>query len=267
MLRRKPYGGKNLIIADRGYESYNVLANFLETDNVDFLCRVKQGIGCMAEIKKLPMMPFDRDISITVATTQTNEDKRNGYRFIQTGSKKGKVNSNKTIISRWDFESPYPMNFRVVRFMLDTGKYETVVTSLDRKEFPSDLIKKLYNLRWGIETSFRELKYAIGLVNLHSKKDELIQQEIFASLIMYNFCNRITSAIVVRQKQENIYLYQVNFTMSIHVCRDFYTSRKESEISILQTIGEYISPIRPGRRDIRKVKPKTVVSFLYRVAA
>lgn len=28
-------------------------------------------------------------------------------------------------------------------------------------------IKELYHARWGIETAFRELKYGIGLVNLH----------------------------------------------------------------------------------------------------
>ena len=31
-------------------------------------------------------------------------------------------------------------------------------------------IKELYHMRWGIETSFRELKYAIGLTSFHSKK-------------------------------------------------------------------------------------------------
>lgn len=44
------------------------------------------------------------------------------------------------------------------------------MTNLDRTEFPLEEIKELYNKRWGIETSFRELKYAIGLNALHSKK-------------------------------------------------------------------------------------------------
>ena len=48
-------------------------------------------------------------------------------------------------------------------------------------------IKELYHKRWGIETSFRELKYAIGLSALHSKKRESIKQEIYARLLLYNF--------------------------------------------------------------------------------
>ena len=32
-------------------------------------------------------------------------------------------------------------------------------------------IKELYHLRWGIETSFRDLKYTLGLVDLHGRSD------------------------------------------------------------------------------------------------
>ncbi|WP_374972327.1 transposase [Blautia producta] len=45
----------------------------------------------------------------------------------------------------------------------------------------------MYGRRWGIECSFRELKYTIGLTNFHAKKVEYILQEIFAWLIIYNF--------------------------------------------------------------------------------
>ena len=46
---------KTLIVADRGYESYNTLAHFLEHPNVDVLIRVKQDHSAMREIGKLPM--------------------------------------------------------------------------------------------------------------------------------------------------------------------------------------------------------------------
>lgn len=50
-----------------------------------------------------------------------------------------------------------------------------------------------YSMRWGIETSFRELKYAVGLTSFHAKKREYILQEIWARLILYNFCEVITA--------------------------------------------------------------------------
>lgn len=34
-----------------------------------------------------------------------------------------------------------------------------------------------YHLRWDIETSFRELKYALGGISFHSKKDDFIQMD------------------------------------------------------------------------------------------
>ena len=55
-----------------------------------------------------------------------------------------------------------------------------------QKNFSIFSIKRTIRYEMGIETSYRELKYAIGLTNFHSRKDESIKQEIFASLIMYN---------------------------------------------------------------------------------
>lgn len=121
-------------------------------------------------------------------------------------------------------------------------------------------------MRWGIETSFRELKYAIGLMNFHAKKVEYIIQEIFASLTMYNFCELITIHVVIQQKERK-YVYQVNFTMAIAICLRYFKCNKNiPPPNVEALIHRYILPIRPNRKDSRKVKPKSSVSFLYRVA-
>ena len=65
-------------------------------------------------------------------------------------------------------------------------------------------MKKLYALRWGIETSFRQLKYAVGLTSFHSKKREYIIQEIWAQLLLYNFCKIITTHIPIEKCTKNI---------------------------------------------------------------
>ena len=92
----------------------------------------------------------------------------------------------------------YPMSFRVVRFKISDASYVTVITSLT--DFHADEIKALYQLRWGIETSFRELKYTVGLINFHAKKVEFIVQEIFARIIMYNFVEMIASYVVISHR-------------------------------------------------------------------
>lgn len=266
MLTWYDYKEKILIVADRGYESYNVFAHLMETPNTDFLIRVKQDNSAMRDIKKLPMQELDVDISCTITTTQTNEDKKKGHILIQTHRDKNRTYSNKTRAGRWDFPSPYAMKFRVVRFMLDTGEYETLATSLPRS-FTLLEIKELYHSRWGIETAFRELKYGLGLVNLHGKKDDFVKQEIFATMIMSNFCSRIADRVIIQQKDENIHEYKVNFKMAVYLCKKFFRTDDADAEKLLLDIAKYTEPVRPGRQDERNIKSKSFVGFVYRVPA
>lgn len=93
-----------------------------------------------------------------------------------------------------------------------------VLSRIWKRPFSSGKIKELYHLRWGIETSFRKLKYNIGVSNLHSKKAEYVEQEIYARIIMYNFCESVTAHVTVKQKDQK-YVYQINFTMAVHICK------------------------------------------------
>ena len=87
MLKRNSFDWPTLIIADRGYEAYNLLAHCIEKPNTDFLIRVKQNYSTMREIAKLPMCELDCSIGFTITTTQTNEDKRNHHIFLQVPKK------------------------------------------------------------------------------------------------------------------------------------------------------------------------------------
>ena len=162
-------------------------------------------------------------------------------------------------------ENPwYEFHCRVVRFKITDDTYECIITNLDRDEFTIDDIKNLYCKRWGIENSFRELKYAIGLNALHSKKRKLIQQEIYARMILYNFCQRIVQEIKIPKKDNRKYEYQVNFTRSFHILRHFLSKTGGKTPPVDHLIAKEILPIRPGRTDTRYVKAKTVVFFNYR---
>ncbi len=120
-------------------------------------------------------------------------------------------------------------------------------------------IKKLYTMRWGIETSFRKLKYAIGLACFHSKKVEYIMQEIYARLILYNYCEIITMNVVIHQKDTK-HVYQMNYTIAIHICR-YFLRNDISPPDVEKLIQKNLLPVSPGRSDPRKVRPKSVVSF------
>ena len=64
----------------------------------------------------------------------------------------------------------YPIAFRVVRVMLDDGSYQSFITNLDVDELPLGKIRKLYHMRWGIETSFREIKHILALTTCIVKR-------------------------------------------------------------------------------------------------
>ena len=259
MLNRNHFSEKVIIIADRGYESYNVMAHLLEKPNTDFLIRIKQNRSAMREVARLPMFELDCDIAFTITTTQTNEDKQKRYIFLQI-PKKSKPGA-KTRRGRWDFQSPYQMKLRIIRFQL-----ETIATSLPRT-FALEDIRELYHLRWGIETSFRDLKYTLGLVNLHGKRDAFAEQEIWAALTMFNFASRIAREAVVKQPTDGVHAYRVNFKMAVALCREYFRTNSADSEKLLQEISRYTVPIREGRRDKRNLKAKGFVGFTYRVAA
>lgn len=264
MLKHNNFDSPTLIIADRGYEAYNVLAHCLEKPNTDFLIRVKQNHSAMREIARLPMCELDCSIGFTITTTQTNEDKRNRYIYLQV-PKKSKPGS-KTRRARWDFPSPYTMRLRIVRFQLDTGEFETIATSLP-SAFTAEDIKELYRMRWGIETSFRSMKYIIGLVNLHGKRDAYAEQEIYAAMTMFNFTNRIAREVIIRQPKDSVYAYKVNYTMATTLCREFFRTPDANGEELMRQIARHSIPIRPGRADKRNLKAKGFTGFTYRVAA
>ena len=264
MLQRNDFEEKTLIIADRRFESYNLIGHCLEKPNTDFLIRIKQSRSAMREVAKLPLCELDCNISFAITTTQTNEDKQNGYIHLQV-SKKSKANS-KTRRGRWDFPSPYPMKLRVCRFLLDNGEFETVATSLPAS-FTLEDIKELYHLRWGIETAFRDWKYTLGLVNLHGKSDAFAEQEIYASLTAFNFASRVCNEVVVRQPKNGVYAYKVNFKIAVMLCKEHLRTPNTDGETLLKEIARYTVPIRPNRQDERNLRAKGFYGFVYRVAA
>ena len=158
----------------------------------------------------------------------------------------------------------FELHFRIVRFPISDTACETIITNLDASAFPLHDIKRLYAMRWGIETSFRNLKHTLGLLHLHAKKVEFVLQEIFAKLTMYNFCELITQSVVIRQAQKT-HTYKVNFSDAVHICRQFFLGDVPPPI-LEAMLMRYISPIRPDRKDTRKLTQKPSVSFTFRVA-
>jgi flagellin-like hook-associated protein FlgL len=87
-----------------------------------------------------------------------------------------------------------------------------------------------------------------------------------ARLLLYNYCELITTH-VIKQMKNNDKTKQVNFTIAIYICREYLRNKRNlSPPDVINLIEKHVLPVRPGRKDPRKVKPQASVSFLYRVA-
>lgn len=255
-----------LIIADRGYESYNNMAHIQEK-NWYYLIRIKDGKNGIKSGLDLPETEsFDSDVNLKLTRKQTNETKKllkdkNHYRYVASTQEFDYLPKKNRKADKTRF---YELSFRIVRFPISPDTYETVITNLPRERYDPEEIKKLYASRWGIETSFRDLKYTIGMLDFHSKKVMCIQQEIYAHLIMYNFAEMITSHVVIDKKQRK-YTYKANFTVAAHMCRLFYRGKTTSP-NLEAIIARNLIPIRTDRHRERNLTMKSYHGFLYRVA-
>lgn len=252
-------GEKAIFIADRNYESINCFEHVTHSEK-KYLIRVKDIHSKTSVTKSFGPFPDDAfDIEVTRLLTRrsTNQIKAHPetYKYMPKNQKFDYFNE--------DFNIPYEFHTRIVRFKITEDTYECIMTNLFREEFSIEQIKALYQKRWGIETSFRELKYAIGLSALHSRKRELIKQEIYASILLYNFSQRIIQKIKVKNKKTK-YVYQVNFTRAFHIVREFLRKKSGKPLPVESLIAKEILPIRPNRSNIRNLKHKAVVCFNYR---
>ena len=227
MLYRKGLFGKAILLADRGYEGYNLLMH-LQTLGCFYAIRVKDidSIGIASRLQVPATDEFDTAYTLILTRKSIKHDPRpnlvrinprKAFDFIEKGSK-----------------AECKLKFRLVRFQIKEGLYEVLITNLDACNWSMDDLKALYNMRWGIETSVRDLKYPIGLNCFHSLKTDFILQEIFARLITYNFCQLIIGRIDVpalNRKND----CKINFSAAASVCKEYlkYNNYSPQQIKLL----------------------------------
>ena len=77
------------------------------------------------------------------------------------------------------------VTLRVVNIMLDSGIQEKLVTNLPA-EFDTEELKKLYAMRWGIETSYDNLKNKLCVEIFTGKTPTAVYQDFFAGILLMN---------------------------------------------------------------------------------
>jgi hypothetical protein len=259
---RFKYGGTGIpvFIADRGFSCYNFFAHAIE-NGIYFLVRAKDlNTKRLLGVKTLPES-IDTGVEIIISRSKS----KNNRKCPDLAEKYRYVNSDGVFdYIKHGSGDEYPLSLRIVRVEIDNGKFENLITNLPQDDVSADELKNWYHMRWGIETSFRTLKHTIGTVNFHSIKPDNIELEIWARMILFNFCAIITTLAVCIKKNTK-FVYQVNFAMAMKICHHFIRMReRDPPIDVVGLIGSNILPIRPDRSFHRRNRLMPSASFCYR---
>ena len=257
LIDRYIYGGRPIFVADRGFASYNVFAHALEK-GCFFAIRAKD-----VNVKRIlaaDSLPGQMDRWADVILTRSNARKKRLHPEL--------ASLYRCVCKAVPFDfitgsrPEYHMRLRLVRFRIAEGIYENIITNLPEKEFSLGQVRQIYQLRWGQETSFRDLKHTIGTSNFHSRSPEYIEFEILSRMTLYNFCTIITIEVPIEKKTEK-WEYQVNLSMAIKICIAFLADHMGPG-NVNGLISRYILPIRPGRTYARQPRFQPPASFAYR---
>lgn len=220
-----------IIMADRGYENYNLFAH-IEERLFDYVIRIRD-LGAARTMAAGFDFPSDgslnltRDAVITSHSTDPYIVNRIKYKYFSKTSRFDYIKDSKC--------DDYELTIRFVRFQLENGSYELIATSLSEDEFSAEKLKKLYQLRWNIEVGFREAKYILGMEAFHSKQENSICQEIYSR--------------------------------AVRICIAFFKQIGNGPpMDVESTIAKFLLPIRPNRSRPRDAVSVCVVSFNYRLA-
>ena len=248
-----------IYLCDRGYASYNAFAHVIESGQF-FVMRCTDD-----KTEKILGFPLDNiqqlDYHVERILSRSQSKKKRlhpeqeeQYRFVCKNVPMDYITQG---------HPEYRLSLRIIRIELSDSCYENLITNLPELDFDFDDLKDLYHLRWDEETSFRDLKYPLCLKAFHSQKYEYIIQEVWARAILYNFCSDIAMAVEIPEKKRK-YVYQVNYSEAIKICRDFLRIHDGTTLDVEGLIAQNILPVRPGRTFPRQARFKLPISFCYR---
>lgn len=255
MIDRLKAPSSSVIMADRGYESFNVFAHAIEK-NAFFLIRIKDiySNGILSG-RNLPNDEFDTTLTTILTKRHAKEAMQHPEKYT--------ILPQSTDFDFLDDQDCYEISFRIVRVKLDNGEFICFATNLDSKKFPPKNLRDKYHTRWNEETSFRRLKHIVGLSYYHSRRKDFIYQEIYSRMIMYNFCCRVLALIEIIQKEHWKYEYKANFSAAVTILQDYLRGNGEVQ-AVIKQIKRNLIPIRPGRSAKRNVKPQSFKCYNYR---
>ena len=232
----------DILIGDRGFGYYPVIALLQQVLGVDFIGRTTRGIDGRQRLKRLA---------------------RNDW-LIEW--KKGPQASPWMSLSQWQ-GLPATLTLRAIKGSLYQKGFRvrqvTVVTTLtDPKLYPAQEILYAYLRRWRLEMCLDDLKTTLHLESLRSRSPEMVHKELYMRLIAHNL---VRCTMAQAATQHHVPLDRISFKGSLDAVRQFSQAmaqakskkkRRQLWTQLLQALAADLVPERPGRREPRAIKRK-----------
>lgn len=237
----------------------------------DEIIILDRGFGNFCMIKELAKRSFQYCIRLGVKNSnfakRVMEDERTDFVIDWTPSPKEKENCRKNNLNT---ES---IAVRITKIKLSSGEVELLVTSLHNHQmYTVDDLSELYQLRWGVEEGFKNLKPKMKIEHFGSKKVEGIYQEFFAHIFHINMISMIGIAskeVIDKKTSKRKIKYKFNWKNAYrffraNVIRLLFNKNIEEVIDdLIKRISSSLTAIKPNRRfarDTRNLKRRSRVT-------
>lgn len=166
----------------------------------------------------------------------------------------------KVIINRKEVE------IRVLRFMLESGIEEILITNLTDENLGIEDFKQLYFKRWGIEVKYDEIKNKLLIENFTGDNKIAVEQDFYASIYLTNMAAiaraEANYKVMKKNKGKNLkFEYKVNTNVLVGKLKDSLVlmllennpiKRTLKLNKVMKEISRNVVPIRPNRSNPRK---------------
>lgn len=163
------------------------------------------------------------------------------------------------------------LKMRVLKFKLDSGILETLITNIFDEDFSVADFKELYFKRWGIEVKYNEIKNKLQIENFTGETTIAIEQDFYATMYLANMVAlaKMDANDIIEEEYKSKglkYEYKVNTNVLIGKLKDTLITMlatnnpwKRSRMFkyIEKEIQRNVIPIRPNRKFKRKENKST----------
>jgi hypothetical protein len=256
------YDMLNNVIVDAEIEPLSIGEHELATRHMERIAKT-EGIGDALVI-------FDRGYS-SVELMGIAEEK--GLKFLVRLRRKFNLEIDALKNGIHEIELAYSkgtLKARVIKFALPNGEIETLITNIFDARMGIKAFKKLYFMRWPVETKYGELKLKLEVENFSGRTEVAIRQDFFISAMLSNViavaANETQPAVDrAREGKKNKHRYKINVNHAVGTFKDRFIlallepdpeKRAAQTEKILKLLCKHVVPERKERSNPRNPSPR-----------